>query len=114
MPVAQSGILALGTSSHAYLELDRVGGVTDAGLVAAAAELAATVKTTGATGLVVGPAPRAVGRGRAGRGAGRCPRLRPSRWSGIEGFTMPATQHDAWLWVAGRRARVVFDATSRR
>ena len=54
MPVAQSGVLALGTSSHAYLEFDRTAGTSDAALVGAVAELAATVKTTGATGLVVG------------------------------------------------------------
>lgn len=28
---------------------------------------------------------------------------------GPDGFTMPATQHDAWLWVAGGDRSAVFD-----
>ncbi len=111
MPVAQSGILALGTSSHAYLELDRVAGVTDAGLVAAAAELAATVKTTGATGLVVGLRPELW--------AAVAPEAAPAGVHGYDadvvgpdGFTMPATQHDLVLWVTGGGRSVIFDATT--
>lgn len=110
MPVAQSGILALGTSSHAYLEFDRTAGTSDTALVGAVAELAATVKTTGATGLVVG--------------------VRPELWAAVapdeapdvhgydaavvgpDGFTMPATQHDLALWVTGGGRSVVFDATT--
>jgi putative iron-dependent peroxidase len=108
--VAQSGILALGTSSHAYLEFDRLPGADDAALVAAVAGLAATVKTTGATGLVVG--------------------LRPELWAAVvpdeapdvhgydeavvgpDGFTMPATQHDLGIWVTGGGRSIVFDATT--
>ena len=108
--VAQSGILALGTSSHAYLEFDRLPGVTDATLVKTLAELVATVKTTGATGLVAG--------------------VRPELWASVvsdeapdvngfdtdvvgpDGFTMPATQHDLGLWVTGGGRSVVFDATT--
>ena len=110
MPVAQSGILALGTPSHAYLEFDRLPGTTEADLVTALAELVATVKTTGATGYVAG--------------------LRPELWAtvapdeapdvhgydeavvGPDGFTMPATQHDLVLWVTGGGRSVVFDATT--
>jgi putative iron-dependent peroxidase len=29
---------------------------------------------------------------------------------GVEGFSMPATQHDLWLWVAGHAYERVFDA----
>jgi putative iron-dependent peroxidase len=110
VPVAQSGVLALGTSSHAYLEFDRLPGTSETTLVAALAELVATVKTTGATGLVAG--------------------LRPSLWAAVvpdeapavhgydeavvgpDGFTMPATQHDLVLWVTGGGRSVVFDATT--
>ena len=110
MAVAQSGILALGTSSHAYLEFDRLPGTTDRALVQAVAELTATVKTTGATGLVAG--------------------LRPELWSAVQpdqapdvhgydapvvgpdGFTMPATQHDLVLWATGGGRSIVFDATT--
>ncbi len=111
MPVAQSGILALGTSSHAYVEFDRVDGVTDAALVAAAAELAATVKTTGATGLVVGLRPELW--------ASAAPDAAPTGVHGYDaavvgpdGFTMPATQHDLGLWLTGGGRSVVFDATT--
>lgn len=109
MAVPQSGILALGTSAHAYLEFDRVPGTGDAALVAAAAGLAATVKTTGVASLVVG--------------------IRPELWRtvapdsapdgvhdydqpviGPDGFAMPATQHDVALWIAAGDRSVVFDA----
>ena len=30
---------------------------------------------------------------------------------GIDGYTMPATQHDLWLWVAGHAYDKVFDVT---
>lgn len=110
MAVAQSGILALGTSSHAYLEFDRLPGTTDRALVEALAGLTGTVKTTGATGLVAG--------------------LRPELWAAVlpheapdvhgydaavvgpDGFTMPATQHDVVLWVTGGGRSTVFDATT--
>ena len=89
MPVAQSGILALGTSSHAYLEFDRVAGTTDADLVAAAAELAATVKTTGATGLVVGLRPELWAAVAPGRGAGRTSTATTRTWSAPTGSPCP-------------------------
>ncbi len=53
---------------------------------------------------------------RAGRGAGR-PRGFNAPVSGPDGFTMPAMQHDALLWLAGAAYDVVFDearARSRR
>jgi putative iron-dependent peroxidase len=31
---------------------------------------------------------------------------------GAEGFTMPATQQDAWVWVAGAGHDLVFDVTN--
>src|SRR5260221_3618714 len=30
---------------------------------------------------------------------------------GVDGYTMPATQHDLWLWVAGHAYHKVFDVT---
>src|SRR5262249_52252053 len=30
---------------------------------------------------------------------------------GVDGYTMPATQHDLWLWVAGHAYHAVFDVT---
>ncbi len=100
MHVAQSGIFALGTGSHSYLEFDlheRSGQFTLVQLIASVEE---PRMTTGGVNLVVG--------------------FRPSLWAhvapeemaagvtdfeqevrGVDGYTMPATQHDLWLWVAG-------------
>src|SRR6266566_5613743 len=30
---------------------------------------------------------------------------------GVDGYTMPATQHDLWVWVAGHAYHTVFDVT---
>src|SRR5690242_14723723 len=30
---------------------------------------------------------------------------------GIDGYTMPATQHDLWVWVAGHAYHTVFDVS---
>lgn len=107
------GIFALGTSAHGYLELDAQASVPAADLVRAVAALDEPRSTVGGANLVVG--------------------FRPSLWAeaapaaavpagvhgfdraitGVEGFTMPATQHDAWLWVAGHAMDLVFDICSR-
>lgn len=111
MAVPQNGVLALGTSSHAYLEFDRSPGVDAAALAHGLAALAVSVRTTGAVSLVVG--------------------MRPELWAevapgdapadvhgfdepvtGPDGFTMPATQHDAVLWVSGGSRSVVFDGST--
>jgi putative iron-dependent peroxidase len=102
----QTGIFALGTASHAYLELDATGDA--AALVAAVASLREPRTTMGGVNLVAG--------------------FRPELWrdlrpgdtppdvagfnadiSGIDGFVMPATQHDAVLWISGGSYDVVFD-----
>ena len=103
----QSGILALGTASHAYLEFD----LRDAGagpeLVSAVAGLREPRTTMGGVNLVAG--------------------FRPALWRfvvpddapnaegfdrdlvGTDGFVMPATQHDAVLWLSGSAYDVIFD-----
>jgi len=106
MASPQTGIFALGTASHAYLELDATG---DAGaLVTAVASLREPRTTMGGVNLVAG--------------------FRPELWrklrsedtpadaagfdadiAGTEGFVMPATQHDAVLWISGGSYDVVFD-----
>src|SRR3989440_12363795 len=110
MHVAQSGIFALGTGSHSYLEFDlheRSGQFTLVQLIASVEE---PRMTTGGVNLVAG--------------------FRPSLWAhvapeemaagvtdfeqevrGVDGYTMPATQHDLWLWVAGHAYDKVFDVT---
>jgi len=102
----QSGIFALGTASHAYLELDATG--VAGALVAAVCSLREPRTTMGGVNLVAG--------------------FRPGLWQrvapedappgvdgfdddlvGADGYVMPATQHDAVLWLSGSAYDVVFD-----
>ncbi|HKW07681.1 MAG TPA: Dyp-type peroxidase [Candidatus Dormibacteraeota bacterium] len=104
----QPGIFALGTASHAYLEFDVRAGVGPQALVAAVTSLREPRTTMGGVNLVAG--------------------FRPELWSqvfpddspaglegfnhaivGRDGFTVPATQHDAVLWISGSAYDVVFD-----
>ena len=110
MYTPQAGIFALGTSSHAYLEFD----VVDAGkreeFATKIAEIREPRTTTGGVNYVIG--------------------FRPEMWStlvpndvpaavsgfnkpveGVEGFVMPATQHDVVLWISGSAYDVVFDVS---
>src|SRR5450755_3218125 len=110
MRTAQTGIFALGTSSHAYLEFDVLKGQNPQDVVSAISSFREPRTTTGGVNLVVG--------------------FRPELWSqvapdvspagvkcfnedlvGIEGFVMPATQHDAVLWICGSAYDVVFDVS---
>jgi len=112
MRTAQSGIFALGTSSHAYLEFDLLAGKNGRSLVAAISSFREPRTTVGGVNLVVG--------------------FRPELWSqvapgdmpagikglnedlvGIDGFVMPATQHDAVLWLSGSAYDVIFDVSRR-
>jgi len=108
MKTPQSGIFALGTASHTYLEFDVSGGPKEQDLVRAVSSLREPRTTMGGVNLVAG--------------------FRPELWSkhapgqtpvgihgfnkdvvGIDGFVMPATQHDAVLWISGTAYDVVFD-----
>lgn len=108
--VTQTGIFGLGTPEHCYLEFDLRAGASAAELVKAVAALTGPLSTGGGVNLVVG--------------------FRPELWVlvepdgmppgvrsftepivGIEGFQMPATQHDAWVWVAGGDRTAVFNNT---
>jgi porphyrinogen peroxidase len=108
MHVAQSGIFALGTGSHSYLEFDLHERGNPLTLVQVIASLGEPRMTTGGVNLVVG--------------------FRPSLWArvapeempagvtdfgqevhGVDGYVMPATQHDLWVWVAGHSYHKVFD-----
>jgi putative iron-dependent peroxidase len=103
----QPGIYALGTASHAYLELDASAEGERGELVGAIASLREPRTTMGGVNLVAG--------------------FRPELWGtvasddrpeaagfdkdlvGADGFVMPATQHDAVLWLSGSAYDVVFD-----
>lgn len=108
MSSPQGGIFALGTASHAYLEFDVSAGRSGRDLVAAISSLREPRTTMGGVNLVAG--------------------FRPELWRealpddapaelegfnedliGVDGFVMPATQHDAVLWVSGSAYDVIFD-----
>ncbi|MGZ4281409.1 MAG: Dyp-type peroxidase [Gaiellaceae bacterium] len=107
MNTAQGGIFALGTPSHAYLEFDASGdGAPE--LVRAVASLREPRTTMGGVNLVAGfrpelwrdTVPDDAPAGLAGFG---------EDLAGSDGFTMPATQHDAVLWLSGSAYDVVFE-----
>src|SRR6266481_1750260 len=106
----QAGIFALGTVSHVYLEFDIESGVEAKDLVTAIVSLKEPHTTMGGVNFVSG--------------------FRPELWrsaapdqapDGVEGFnrdlvgtgnyTMPATQHDAVLWISGSEYDLVFDVS---
>ena len=102
-------MFALGTSAHAYLEFDAGDGVDGRDVVAAFASLREPRTTMGGVNLVAGFRPelwRRVVPDDAPDGlAGFVEEL-----VGPDGFVMPATQHDAVLWLSGSATDVVFDA----
>jgi putative iron-dependent peroxidase len=104
----QTGIFALGTSSHAYVEFDVADGASGTDLVRAIASLREPRTTMGGVNLVAGFRPelwRAI-----------APDDAPAELHGfdedivgVDGFTMPATQHDAVLWLSGSAYDVIFE-----
>src|SRR5438094_6577185 len=110
MTTPQGGIFALGTASHAYLEFDVAGGGDGGRLVAAIASLREPRTTMEGVNLVVGFRPelwREVARDDAPAGA----KGFDAPLAGAEGFVMPATQHDAVLWLSGSAYDVVFEVS---
>lgn len=104
----QAGIFALGTSSHAYLEFDLSDATRRDEFAAAISAIREPRTTTGGVNFVIG--------------------FRPELWrdilpddapadvagfnepvQGVEGFTMPSTQHDALVWLSGSAYDVLFD-----
>jgi putative iron-dependent peroxidase len=107
MSTSQSGIFALGTASHAYLELDARPGA-ERELVGAVASLREPRTTMGGVNFVTGFRPELWHE--------VAPDDAPARAEGFnrdligaDGFTMPATQHDAVLWISGSAYDVIFD-----
>ena len=108
MNTPQGGIFALGTSSHAYLEFDLRPGSNGRALVTAMADVREPRTTIGGVNLVSGfrpelwreLAPDGLPAGLAGF---------DRDLHGADGYLMPATQHDAVLWLSGSAYDVVFD-----
>ncbi|WP_432828974.1 Dyp-type peroxidase [Dactylosporangium sp. CA-092794] len=102
-PTPQPGIFAAALAEHTYMEFDLRPGVPLRDLVAALTAVGEPMPATGAINVVIG--------------------VRPSLWEpilaedftdpvvGPDGFTMPATQHDAWLWLSGADRTALFDYT---
>ena len=104
----QTGIFALGTASHGYLELDLVPGADPAAAVAHVSGLREPRTTIGGVNLVAGFRPElwatvAPGRSPAGLAGFNDPIV------GSDGYTLPATQHDVVIWLTGASYDVVFD-----
>ncbi len=108
MYTPQAGIFALGTSSHAYLELDLLDAKKRKEFASAISAIHEPRTTMGGVNFVIG--------------------FRPELWSavvpddappgvegfnkeirGTEGFVMPSTQHDALVWLSGSAYDIVFD-----
>src|SRR5256714_12418429 len=108
MSTPQSGIFALGTSSHAYLEFDARNPGAPQELVGAVASLREPRTTMGGVNLVAGFRPELWGSIVAD---GVPPGLEGfnAKLNGTGGVTMPATQHDAVLWLSGSAYDVIFD-----
>ena len=108
MALPQPGIFAIGTDSHAYLELDLLPGVDRAKAVAEIAGLREPRTTIGGVNLVTGFRPELW--------ASVAPEAAPADVTGFnepmvgpDGYTLPATQHDVVMWLAGADYDVVFD-----
>ena len=108
MDTPQAGIFALGTSSHAYLEFDLLDPNKFKEFASAISAIREPRTTTGGVNFVIGFRPelwRAL-----------VPHDTPANVTGfnqpivgLENFTMPATQHDALIWLSGSAYDVLFD-----
>lgn len=104
----QTGIFSLGENAQAHFELDLRSPAHGKALAQALLDLDRPHSTVSGVNLVLG--------------------FRPSLWAqiapaqhriaardfdapiaGADGYTMPATQHDAWLWFTGASYDVIFD-----
>jgi len=108
MYTPQAGIFALGTSSHAYLEFDLLDAKKAAEFAATISSIREPRTTTGGVNFVIGFRPELW--------RGIVPEDTPAgvegfnqAITGVEGFVMPATQHDALVWLSGSTYDVLFD-----
>ena len=108
MASPQTGIFALGTSSHAYLEFDLSDAADAAATLALVASLREPRTTIGGVNLVAGFRPELW--------AAVAPDAAPVGVSGFDepvvgpsGYALPATQHDIVIWLTGGGYDVVFD-----
>jgi putative iron-dependent peroxidase len=110
IPSPQTGIFALGTASHAYLEFDAVPEQSAKDLVHAIASMREPRTTMGGVNLVAGFRPE-VWREVAPADAPDDAAGFDEDVVGIDDVVLPATQHDAVLWISGGAYDVVFDVS---
>jgi putative iron-dependent peroxidase len=103
----QTGILALGTNSHAYLEFDLTA-ADPSEAVARIASLREPRTTIGGVNLVTGFRPELWASVAADAAPGGVAGFNEPL-VGPTGYVLPATQHDAVIWLAGSGYDVVFD-----
>ncbi len=104
----QAGIFALGTASHAYLEFDLRSPEQCLEFAAALSSIREPRTTTGGVNFVIGFRPEIL-RHIAPHDAPAGVQGFNKNIVGTEGFVMPATQHDALVWLAGSAYDTVFD-----
>ncbi|HSZ17692.1 MAG TPA: Dyp-type peroxidase [Terracidiphilus sp.] len=108
MYTPQAGIFALGTSSHAYLEFDLVDAKKAREFAATISSIREPRTTTGGVNFVIGFRPELL---RALAPGDIPPEVEGFNKAllGVEGFVLPATQHDALVWLSGSAYDVLFD-----
>jgi porphyrinogen peroxidase len=108
MYTPQAGIFALGTSSHAYLEFDVLDAAKHDAFAATISAIREPRTTTGGVNFVIGFRPelwRSLAPGDIPAGVEGFNR----EIRGVDGFIMPATQHDGLVWLSGSAYDVLFD-----
>src|SRR3989454_9791957 len=108
MGLPQAGIFALGTAAHAYLELDVSAGGNGGDWVATVSSFREPRTAMSGVNLVAGFRPE-LWREAAPDDAPADVQGFNEDLIGIDGFVMPATQHDAVLWLSGSAYDVIFD-----
>jgi putative iron-dependent peroxidase len=108
MNTPQAGIFALGTSSHAYLEFDVLDKAKCKQFAATISAIREPRTTTGGVNFVIGFRPE-LWRELAPADAPADVAGFNQSIKGVEEFVMPATQHDALVWLSGSAYDVLFD-----
>jgi putative iron-dependent peroxidase len=108
MAMPQTGIFALGDAAHVYLEFTRVSGTDAKYLVETVVNIHEPHQTIGGSNVVIGFRPELWREVNAdATPAGLLGFNEPL--AGSEGYSMPATQSDLWIWIAGASYDNVFD-----
>jgi putative iron-dependent peroxidase len=102
----QPAIFAMGSRSHFYLELDLLPGADATRILDVLASLEGPHSTTGGANTVVA-FERGVWEAAGGEAPPDLTRFEPV--VGPDGYTMPAEQHDVWVWISGPGYDLVFD-----